>query len=326
MVAFPRSWMLAAAVAAAGAAGAAGANELWSGGAGGPGVARRQSVSAEMGEMQRWHAGRAARAGTRHEHSRTAARLQVLRGGSSAAGSATKPGLLVRAQNGLAASRAVILWFVKGLLAAFTGLLITSAVMVAFEFTAHKVSPVEDLTAMMPDYLAALVLVGAVVGSVLGSWVLTKLSPSHPTVLALGVSSLFTAAQWMNLQVVEHPLWYKWAGIASFIPPYILTSFLGTGGLSSTSSRKNASKSLRFASPSKRTASPTRTEIKSPKTPAKTPSKSATKEAPKTPKSASGGKSSASSGKAPKSAGKSAVKTPSKTPSKPTPRASRSSK
>lgn len=121
---------------------------------------------------------------------------------------------------------------------------------------------------MMPDYLAGLVLAGAIIGSVLGSWVLTKLSPSHPTALALCVGSLFTAAQYMNLQVVAHPQWYKFIGLASFIPPYLLTSILGADGIPSNKSA--ASKALRFASPKKSTpvksggASP---KIFSPKTP-----------------------------------------------------------
>ena len=54
----------------------------------------------------------------------------------------TKPAFLAKMQDGLASSRAAILWVIKGLLAAFTGLLTTSAVMVAFEFTAHKIRPV----------------------------------------------------------------------------------------------------------------------------------------------------------------------------------------
>jgi len=146
-----------------------------------------------------------------------------------------------------------------------------------------------DLTAMMPNALAALVLAGAVVGSVLGSWVLTKLSPSHPTVLALGVSSLFTAAQYMNLQVVEHPQWYKFLGLASFIPPYLVTSLLGSGGLSSPGVRAK-SKALRFESPAKNKPPPAsprspRSAVKSPAptTPAKSP---AVTQTPKTPKSA----------------------------------------
>ena len=127
---------------------------------------------------------------------------------------------------------------------------------------------------MMPDYLAGLVLAGAMVGSVLGSWVLTKLSPSHPTLLALGVSSLFTAAQYMNLQVVAHPQWYKFVGLASFIPPYLLTSILGSGGLSSATQHASP-KSLRFESP-KHATSPKK---------ASTPSKSAgAMDTPATPK------------------------------------------
>jgi len=63
-----------------------------------------------------------------------------LRGGSDLM--KTKPAFLAKMQDGLASSRAAILWVIKGLLAAFTGLLTTSAVMVAFEFTAHKIRPV----------------------------------------------------------------------------------------------------------------------------------------------------------------------------------------
>jgi len=167
-----------------------------------------------------------------------------------------------------------------------------------------------DLSEIMPDYLAALVLAGAVLGSVLGSWVLTKLSPSHPTVLALGVSSLFTAAQYMNLQVVAHPQWYKFMGLASFIPPYLVTSLLGSGGLSSTAPRAS-SKALRFESPKKVTKSSPAADPQ-PATPgksmaysSKTPSTPKTSKAPddRTPKT-------------PKSSVKISSKTPSKTPGK----------
>jgi len=155
----------------------------------------------------------------------------------------------------------------------------------------------------MPDYLAGLVLAGAVVGSALGSWVLTKLSPSHPTLLALGVSSLFTAAQYMNLQVVAHPQWYRVMGLGSFIPPYLLISVLGSGGLSSATQR-DAAKSLRFASPKKeKAASPRKT----------TPSKSDA--APNTPASAVRA-SEDKAPKTPKSSTKASAKTPSKTPGK----------
>ena len=156
---------------------------------------------------------------------------------------------------------------------------------------------------MMPDYLAGLVLAGAVVGSALGSWVLTKLSPSHPSVLALAVSSLFTAAQYMNLQVVAHPHWYRVMGLGSFIPPYLLISVLGSGGLSSATQRDSA-KSLRFASP-KKAASPRKID----------PSKSvAAPTTPSTPKADRASDDKAS--KTPKSTTKASTKTPNKTPSK----------
>lgn len=261
--------------------------------------------SGGMGEMQRWHeeAASSRLTCTRHE----GRQVQRLRGGSDMM-MKSKPAFVTKFQNGLSSSRAVIMWVIKVLLAAFTGLLTTSAVMVAFEFTAHKVRPATDLSEMMPDYLAALVLVGAVVGSVLGSWVLTKLSPSHPTVLALGVSSLFTAAQYMNLQVVAHPQWYKFMGLASFIPPYLLTSILGSGGLSSTAPRAT-SKALRFESPQKITINKSSPAADpQPATPGKSSgSSSKTPSTPKTPK--------ASEDRAPKTP-KSSVKTSSKTPSK----------
>jgi hypothetical protein len=107
-------------------------------------LARRQtSVSAEMGEMQLWHDASEQR---RQSSALERGGLQALRGGAGMQAMKSKPAFLERVQNGLASSRAVIMWFVKGLLAAFTGLLTTSAVMVAFEFTAHKVSPITGMT------------------------------------------------------------------------------------------------------------------------------------------------------------------------------------
>lgn len=162
---------------------------------------------------------------------------------------------------------------------------------------------------MMPDYLAGLVLAGAVAGSVMGGWVLTKLSPSHPTVLALGVSSLFTAAQYMNLQVVAHPQWYKFLGLACFIPPYLLTSFFGSGSLSSAAPR-GSGKSLRFASPKKPAAASSRS-ADAPSTPGK--SSSAGSRTPSTTKSKSASEDRAP--KTPRSSSKAST-TPAKTPSK----------
>eukprot|EP00960_Hanusia_phi_P030036 748346-Hanusia_phi.AAC.1 len=134
-----------------------------------------------------------------------------------------QPQISIGFSSGLEASRAVLIWLLKSCIAIMTSLITTSAVMVAFEFTAHKIKP--DLQESgMPDLLAALVLAGSLVGSGLGGFVLTKLSPSHPTLLALLVSGLFTAAQSLNLQTVEHPPWYHVAGILSFIPPYLLAS------------------------------------------------------------------------------------------------------
>lgn len=99
------------------------------------------SVSANMDEMQRWHeeAARSRLAAAQHG-------AQHLRGGSDFGMMKSKPNVLTKMQNGLSSSRAAIMWVIKGLLAAFTGLLTTSAVMVAFEFTAHKVRPVTGLS------------------------------------------------------------------------------------------------------------------------------------------------------------------------------------
>ena len=97
-------------------------------------------LSAGLRDVQQWHA--AARR-CRPSAAR-GTELHRLRGGADLGLMAPKPSLsrFTKLQNGLAASRASILWVIKGLLAAFTGLLTTSAVMVAFEFTAHKVRPV----------------------------------------------------------------------------------------------------------------------------------------------------------------------------------------
>jgi len=73
----------------------------------------------------------------------------------------------------LYAAKQGAVWAAKGMAAAFTGLLTTSSVMVAFEFTAHKLHPAAVAAAQVPDTLAALVLLGAVAGSVLGSLVLS---------------------------------------------------------------------------------------------------------------------------------------------------------
>jgi hypothetical protein len=79
----------------------------------------------------------------------------------------------------LYAAKQGAVWAAKGMAAAFTGLLTTSSVMVAFEFTAHKLHPAAVAAAQVPDTLAALVLLGAVAGSVLGSLVLSVSAPSQ---------------------------------------------------------------------------------------------------------------------------------------------------
>ena len=114
------------------------------------GVARRDGGAAaaaapSVREMRQWHA--AAAAARRRPSAARGSELHRLRGGADVGLIAPKPGLsrFTKMQNGLAASRASILWLIKGLLAAFTGLLTTSAVMVAFEFTAHKVRPVTGM-------------------------------------------------------------------------------------------------------------------------------------------------------------------------------------
>jgi hypothetical protein len=53
------------------------------------------------------------------------------------------------------------------------GLLTTSSVMVAFEFTAQKLHPAAVAASQIPDTLALMVLAGAFAGSVLGSLVLS---------------------------------------------------------------------------------------------------------------------------------------------------------
>jgi hypothetical protein len=104
------------------------------------GAAASSGLSSGLRGMQQWHA--AARR-CRPSAAR-GTELHRLRGGADLGLMAPKQSLsrFTKLQNGLAASRASILWVIKGLLAAFTGLLTTSAVMVAFEFTAHKVRPV----------------------------------------------------------------------------------------------------------------------------------------------------------------------------------------
>lgn len=103
------------------------------------------SVSADMGEMQRWHEESAHTRLSSAQHC-----AQHLRGGSDFGMMKSKPNVLTKLQNGLSSSRAAIMWVIKGLLAAFTGLLTTSAVMVAFEFTAHKVRPITGLSCSSP--------------------------------------------------------------------------------------------------------------------------------------------------------------------------------
>jgi len=116
--------------------------------------------------------------------------------------------------------RSALTWTGKALTASFSSLLTTSAAMVTFEFTAQKIHPaVAD--AGMPQSVALLVTVGAVVGSVLGGYVIGKLSPSHPFLLASIVGLIFTAAQYLNLDAVQHPPWFPMAGLLSFVPPYL---------------------------------------------------------------------------------------------------------
>ena len=93
--------------------------------------------------MRRWHDEAAHSRLVRVQQSGALSPCSRLRGGSDfGEAMKSKPAFLTKMQDGLASSRAAILWFIKGLLAAFTGLLTTSAVMVAFEFTAHKIRPV----------------------------------------------------------------------------------------------------------------------------------------------------------------------------------------
>ena len=97
------------------------------------------------------------------------------------------------------------------MIAAFSSLLTTSAAMVTFEFTAQKIQPVMADNGLQHG-VAALVTAGAVVGSVLGGYVVGKLSPSHPSMLALIVGLIFTAAQYLNLEAIEYPSWFPVAG------------------------------------------------------------------------------------------------------------------
>ena len=110
-------------------------------------------MSSDMKRMHRWH--------VEATHSRTACAWQGaqlrLRGGSDV-GIQSKPSPFTKMQNGLAASRAGIMWVIKGLLAAFTGLLTTSAVMVAFEYTAHAVRPVSGLNTPLKCWLSPTLL------------------------------------------------------------------------------------------------------------------------------------------------------------------------
>ena len=91
--------------------------------------------------MRQWHE-EAAHRGLARVQQRLCSRLGLRGGSDFGEAMKPKPAFLTKMQDGLASSRAAILWVIKGLLAAFTGLLTTSAVMVAFEFTAHKIRPV----------------------------------------------------------------------------------------------------------------------------------------------------------------------------------------
>ncbi|EKX40567.1 hypothetical protein GUITHDRAFT_164633 [Guillardia theta CCMP2712] len=205
--------------------------------------------------LRHWNLHAGIRQGERAERLAGGHILERLRGGSATKDAAVKKPQINLASS-LEASRAILIWLLKSSIAIMTSLITTSAVMVAFEFTAHKIKP--DLQESgMPDMLAALVLAGSLVGSGLGGLVLTKLSPSHPTFLALLVSGLFTAAQNLNLQTVEHPPWYHVAGILSFIPPYLLASLqpwerksismtLGALGKGSPRKAKSPVKTTRF--------------------------------------------------------------------------------
>lgn len=188
------------------------------------------------------------------------ATLSLRGGGTDAKAKAKNPHLYAAKQGAV--------WAAKGMAAAFTGLLTTSSVMVAFEFTAHKLHPAAVAAAQVPDTLAALVLLGAVAGSVLGSLVLSKLAPSHPTAMAFVVAALFTAAQYLNIQTIDHPAWFNIAGMCAFIPPYVATALMARGG---------AKKLLAMMKTSGRASSASKPKGDTAKTPTKDTSKSAKK-------------------------------------------------
>ncbi|KAJ1472735.1 hypothetical protein T484DRAFT_1839106, partial [Baffinella frigidus] len=72
------------------------------------------------------------------------------------------------------------------------------------------------------------VVAGGLVGSLFGGWVLARLAPSHPMLLALLTGTLFTGAQYLDQsnRSPGSPEWYNLAGLVSFVPPYLLSAFL----------------------------------------------------------------------------------------------------
>lgn len=48
--------------------------------------------------------------------------------------------------------------------------------------------------------------------------------------MAFVVAALFTAAQYLNIQTIDHPAWFNIAGMCAFIPPYVTTALVARGG------------------------------------------------------------------------------------------------
>jgi len=160
----------------------------------------------------------------------------------------------------------------KSAAAIFVGLLTTSAVMVAFEFTAHKIAA--SLPEAATEAIAGLVVAGGLVGSLFGGWVLARLAPSHPMLLALLTGTLFTGAQYLDQsnRSPGSPEWYNLAGLVSFVPPYLLSAFLSN--LAGLAPKRLISVKKSAASPSpKEGKTPARETPRKSSKSSKTPSK-----------------------------------------------------
>jgi hypothetical protein len=102
----------------------------------------------------------------------------------------------------------------------------TTVVMLVFEMVSALAAGIDPLeppkdVRLIPAWAVLLVLAGSVLGALLGGWIVGRLSPWKPVVLAAIVGGLFTLGQVANLQSTPHPTWFVVPGLLAFLPAYL---------------------------------------------------------------------------------------------------------